>query len=138
MLRFFLGFIIGLLFASTSEAAVIKGVVAQRLLRNQKGKRVPALEIMLGTPEIREIIQRGKVDELKAVMEKSITDGMQSFDTALYNLWIGKQITREDALHFAESRTDLNLKMRLGDQSSSPDDVMKTTEKPADRFKSTF
>ncbi len=105
-------------------STIIKGIVAQRLLRNQKGIRVPALEIMVGSPEVAEIIQYNKMDELRKVIEKSKDDGMQTFDQALYKLWKEKEITREDALHFAESRTDLSLKMRLGNQGTNPDDVM--------------
>jgi len=105
-------------------STIIKGIVAQRLLRNQKGVRVPALEIMVGSPEVAEIIQYNKLDDLRKVIEKSKDDGMQTFDQALYHLWRGKEITREDALHFAESRTDLSLKMRLGNQGADPSDVM--------------
>jgi len=105
-------------------STIIKGVVAQRLLRNQKGFRVPALEILVGSPEVSEIIQYNKLDDLRKVVEKSKEEGMQTFDQALYKLWKDKEITREDALHFAESRTDLSLKMRLGNQGADPDDVM--------------
>ena len=102
-------------------ATVLKGVVSQRLLRNQKGIRVPALEIMLRAPEITEVLNTNKLDGLRAVIEKSENDGMQTFDMALYNLWRAKEITREDALHFAESRTDLSLRMRLGNQGANAD-----------------
>ncbi len=120
-------------------STILKGVVAQRLLRNQKGIRVPALEVMTGSPEISEIIQRGKLDELRKVIEKSEDDGMQTFDQALYMLWKQKEITREDALHFAESRTDLSLKMRLGNQSGNPHDALGSTKKPQQgRFKTKF
>ena len=116
-------------------STVLKGVVSQRLLRNQKGVRVPALEIMIGSPETSEVINRNKLDDLRVVIEKSEHDGMQTFDQALYNLWRSKEITREDALHYAESRTDLSLKMRLGNQGGNPADAApKKPEKPQ-RFK---
>jgi len=116
-------------------STILKGVVAQRLLRNQHGVRIPALEIMVGSPEIAEIIQYNKLDDLRKVIEDSEDDGMQTFDQSLYNLWKGKEITREDALHFAESRTDLSLKMRLGKQGA-PSDVMgkRHTESKKGRF----
>jgi len=121
-------------------STVLKGVIAQRLLRNQKGVRVPAIEVMTGTPEISEIVHRGKLDELRVVIEKSEDDGMQTFDMALYTLWKQKEITREDALHFAESRTDLSLKMRLGNQGGSPHDVKGSDKgKPTpNRFQTKF
>jgi len=119
-------------------ATILKGVVSQRLLRNQKGIRVPALEVMIGSPETAEVISRNKMDDLRAVIEKSESDGMQTFDQALYNLWRAKEITREDALHFAESRTDLSLKMRLGNQGGNPADVTATNKtrkkEPPQRF----
>lgn len=110
-------------------STVLKGVVAQRLLRNQKGIRVPALEIMVGSPETAEVLNKNKLDELRLVIEKSENDGMQTFDMALYNLWRAKEITREDALHFAESRTDLSLRMRLGNQGANAD-IMGKDKKP--------
>ena len=120
-------------------SGILKGVVAQRLLRNQKGVRVPALEIMTGTPEVSEIIQRGKLDQLRKVIETSEAAGMQTFDQALYLLWKAKEITREDALHFAESRTDLSLKMRLGNQNIASDVMKVKTDDPnKGRFQSKF
>ena len=119
-------------------ADVLKGVVSQRLLRNVKGKRIPALEICIGSPEISEVIMRGNLDSLKKVIEESDDDGMQSFDQALYKLWRDKQISREDALHFAESRTDLSLKMRLGDQSAGKEQDMSHQEPDPNRFKTKF
>ena len=110
-------------------STVLKGVVAQRLLRNQKGIRVPALEIMVGSPETAEVLNKNKLDELRVVIEKSENDGMQTFDMALYNLWRAKEITREDALHFAESRTDLSLRMRLGNQGANADVMNSGQEK---------
>lgn len=122
-------------------STILKGVVSQRLLRNQKGIRVPALEIMIGSPEISEVINKNKLDDLRVVIEKSENDGMQTFDQALYNLWRQKEITREDALHFAESRTDLSLRMRLGNQGANAD-VMGTQQqkKPEEpkRFNTTL
>ena len=117
----------------------LKGVVSQRLLRNQKGVRVPAIEIMGASPETAEIIAKGRLDDLRKIIESSEDDGMQTFDHALYTLWKQKEITREDALHFAESRTDLSLKMRLGNQSGNPSDVMGSTATPEQgRFTSKF
>jgi twitching motility protein PilU len=120
-------------------SGILKGVVAQRLLRNQKGVRVPALEIMTGTPEVVEIIQRGKLDQLRKVIDTREAVGMQTFDQALYLLWKKKEISREDALHFAESRTDLSLKMRLGNQNIESDVMQKKSDAPnKNRFQSKF
>ncbi len=96
-------------------SSVLKGIVSQRLVMSQQGKRVAALEIMLKAPDIKEIIQKNTLEELKKAIEKHQMDGMMSFDQSLFKLYKDNIITREDALRFAESRTDLNLQMRLSE-----------------------
>lgn len=105
-------------------SGVLKGIVSQRLVMSQKGKRVAALEIMLKAPDIQEIIQKGNLEELKKAIEKHHMDGMMSFDQSLFKLYKSSVISKEDALRFAESRTDLNLQMRLtesGNKTSNMD-----------------
>ncbi|RMD99940.1 MAG: PilT/PilU family type 4a pilus ATPase [Calditrichaeota bacterium] len=96
-------------------SSVLKGIVSQRLVRAQNGKRVAALEILMQAPDIQEIIQKGNLEELKKAIEKHHMDGMMSFDQSLFKLYKKGIISREDALRFAESRTDLNLQMRLSE-----------------------
>jgi len=106
-------------------SSVLKGIVSQRLVMSAKGKRVAALEIMRNAPDIKEIIQKGNLEELKKAIEKHHMDGMMSFDQSLFKLYKEGTITREDALRFAESRTDLNLQMRLsesGQKTASMDE----------------
>jgi len=99
-------------------SGVLKGIISQRLVMSQKGTRVAALEVLLKAPDIQEIIQKGNLEELKKAIEKHHMDGMMSFDQSLFKLYKAKVITREDALKFAESRTDLNLQMRLTESGS--------------------
>lgn len=99
-------------------SSVLKGIVSQRLVMSQDGKRVAALEILMKAPDIQEIIQKGNLEELKKAIEKHHMDGMMSFDQSLFKLYRDKTITREDALKFAESRTDLNLQMRLSESGN--------------------
>lgn len=99
-------------------SGVLKGIVSQRLVMSQSGKRVAALEIMLNAPDIQEIIQKGRLEELKKAIEKHHADGMMSFDQCLFKLYTDKVISREGALKFAESRTDLNLQMRLAESGT--------------------
>lgn len=99
-------------------SSVLKGIVSQRLVMSQKGKRVAALEILMKAPDIQEIIQKNNLEELKKAIEKHHMDGMMSFDQSLFKLYKENVITREDALRFAESRTDLNLQMRLSESGS--------------------
>ena len=114
-------------------SSVLKGIVSQRLVMSQKGKRVAALEILLKAPDIQEIIQKGNLEELKKAIEKHHMDGMMSFDQSLFKLYKDGVITREDALRFAESRTDLNLQMRLsesGQKTAGMDPVAKKKDGP--------
>ncbi|TQV77455.1 PilT/PilU family type 4a pilus ATPase [Aliikangiella marina] len=96
-------------------SSVLKGIISQRLVMSQQGKRVAALEILMKAPDIQEIVQKGTLDELKKAIEKHHMDGMMSFDQSLFKLYKDGVISREDALKFAESRTDLNLQMRLSE-----------------------
>ena len=100
-------------------ADVLKGIVSQRLIRTKK-RRVPALEILLAAPEIKDIISKGQYDSLRKAIESNEMDGMVTFDQSLYELYRQKIITKEDALHYAESRTDLNLRMRLQSDKNMP------------------
>ncbi len=115
-------------------ASVLNGIVSQRLVMSQQGKRVAALEIMLKSPDIREIIQKGNLEELRKAIEKHQMDGMMSFDQCLFKLYKQNVITKDDALKFAESKTDLNLQMRLsesGQKTSSMDS--KDNKKPGNK-----
>jgi twitching motility protein PilU len=91
----------------------LKGVVGQRLLRGAAGSLVPATEVMLLSPYISELIQKGKTDDIKEAMAKSTDLGMRTFDQSLYALYEAGELTAEQAVEFADSRTDLSLRIRL-------------------------
>ena len=91
----------------------LKGVVGQRLLAGTSGKRVPAVEVMLLSPYIADLIQKGQTDEIKAAMAKSTEIGMATFDQSLYELYLRGEITQEQAIDQADSKTDLSLHIRL-------------------------
>ncbi len=110
-------------------SSVLKGLVSQRLVMSQQGKRVAALEIVMKAPDIREIIQKGNLEELKKAIEKHHMDGMMSFDQSLFKLYKDGVISREDALKFAESRTDLNLQMRLSESGGKTANMEPTLKK---------
>ncbi len=95
----------------------IKAIVSQRLIPTLDGKRVAAFEILLGTPLVTSLINRGQIDSLKEVMEKSSNLGMQTFDQSLERLYFEKKISLEDALRNADSRNNLRLKISLSDKS---------------------
>ena len=91
----------------------LKGVVGQRLIRGATDKLVPAVEVMLLSPYVADLIQKGQTDEIKDVMAKSNELGMATFDQSLYELVQRGELTAEQALEHADSRTDLSLRIRL-------------------------
>lgn len=92
----------------------LHAVVAQRLLVGAHSKLVLASEVMVRTPYIADLIQKGSIDEIRSVIDKSAEAGMQSFDQCLLALFKKGQIDQATALANADSKTDLSLKMRLG------------------------
>ncbi len=107
----------------------LKAMVSQRLLprKGQKG-RVPAVEIMIGTPMVADLIFQGKVHELKEVIKKSREQGMISFDQALFDLYETDLITYEDALRNADSLNDLRLMIKLNSKKDGERDLAAGTE----------
>ena len=91
----------------------LKGVVGHRLIRGAHGKLVPATEVMLLSPYISELIQKGQTDDIKEAMAKSTELGMSTFDQSLYALYEAGELTAEQAVENADSRTDLSLRIRL-------------------------
>lgn len=97
----------------------LKAVVSQRLVRTIEGKRAPAVEILLLSSFISELIQKGDIHSIKEAMEQGKEVGMQTFDMALYDLYKREVITVEEALRNADSRNNLSLKIRLSDGTST-------------------
>ncbi len=99
----------------------LRGMVAQQLVATPDGKgRRAAIEILLNTPLVSDIIRKGDVHLLKEVMTKSTESGMQTFDQALYQLYRDGQITYESALASADSANDLRLLIKLSGGESTP------------------
>ena len=107
----------------------LKGLVSQRLLPKQDSKgRVAAVEIMLNTPLIADLIFKGEVGEIKEIMKKSRNLGMQTFDQALFDLYEANAITYEDGLRNADSVNDLRLQIKLNSQRAKRTDLAEGTE----------
>jgi twitching motility protein PilU len=101
-----------------------KAFVSQRLLPKKEGKgRVPAVEVMLNSPLISDLIFKGEVHEIKEIMAKSRELGMQTFDQALFDLHEADLVTYEDALRNADSVNDLRLKIKLEGKESKDKDL---------------
>jgi len=93
----------------------LRAVVSQRLIQGLHGRRVPAFEILLLTPYISELIQQGKIDKIHDVIENSTELGMLSFDQSLFELYKSGHISRDEALHNADSRNNLGLRIKLSE-----------------------
>ncbi len=107
----------------------LKALVSQRLIPRQEGKgRAAAVEILLNTPLISDLIFKGEVGEIKEIMKKSRQLGMQTFDQALYDLYEGNYITFEDALRNADSVNDLRLQIKLNSHRARSTDLSAGTE----------
>ena len=92
----------------------LRAVVSQRLVMGVDNRRVAAIEIMINTPHIAELILKGNVDELREAMATSGAKGMQTFDDALYRLFREGRISLEEALTNADSRANLEAKINFG------------------------
>jgi len=97
----------------------LKAVISQRLVMGKDGRRLPAVEILINTPLIRDLMRRGQVHEIKEAMDRSLEEGMQTFDQALYRLYKDGKVELEEALNKADSRDGLALKIRLAEGGSS-------------------
>ncbi len=103
----------------------LRAFVSQRLIPHRSGKgRVAAVEIMLNSPLISDLIFKGEVHGIKEIMSKSRELGMQTFDQALFDLYEAGLVTYEDALRNADSVNDLRLKIKLNSKESKNRDVM--------------
>ena len=95
----------------------LQAFVSQRLIPNTEGGRSAAVEVMLGSPTVKELILRGDIGGLKEIMEKSKDRGMKTFDMALFDLCRAGEISEEEALRNADSENNLRLRLKLaGDQ----------------------
>jgi twitching motility protein PilU len=107
----------------------LRAMVSQRLMPRESGRgRVAAVELMLNTPLIGDMIFKGEVGEIKEVMKRSREQGMQTFDQALFDLYEQHVISYEDALRNADSVNDLRLQIKLNSQRARNLDLAAGTE----------
>jgi twitching motility protein PilU len=88
-------------------SAALQAVVSQRLVRTKTGMRVPAVEVLLNTRHIAELIERGEINEIKEALEKSMSPGSQTFEQALFKLFMDGKITQDEAMANADSATNM-------------------------------
>ena len=107
----------------------LRALISQRLIPRESGKgRIAAVEIMLNTPLISDLIFKGEVTEIKEIMKKSRELGMQTFDQSLFDLFEAHLISYEDALRNADSANDLRLQIKLSSQRAKTLDLAAGTE----------
>jgi twitching motility protein PilU len=104
----------------------LQAFISQRLIPTVDGKRCAAIEILLGSPRVCDLIKKGAIDEIKEVMLKSETAGMMTFDTALLNLYNEGKISYEEALKNADSKNNLALKIKLSGKKQPPKQATNT------------
>ncbi|MEM5528847.1 PilT/PilU family type 4a pilus ATPase [Gammaproteobacteria bacterium AS21] len=109
----------------------IRAIVSQRLVKTIDGKRTAAIEVLLNTPTIRELILKGDIEGIKEVMSKSENLGMKTFDSSLFDLVKAGKISVDQALRHADSANNLRLKLKLSDRDEARDEsIEKESDKP--------
>jgi twitching motility protein PilU len=107
----------------------LKAVISQRLIPLKEGKgRAAAVEVLLNSPLISDLIFKGEIHEIKEIMKKSRELGMQTFDQALFDLFEAGRISYEDALRFADSTNEVRLNIKLNSKMAKEKDLSKGIE----------
>ncbi len=106
----------------------LRGFVSQRLVPTVDGKRCAAVEVLLGTKTIQEMVLKNRLTEIKEIMEKSENLGMQTFDAALFKLFMSGKISLDDAIANADSPNNLRLRIKLATSKEAPTPAANTTE----------
>lgn len=96
----------------------LKAIISLRLIPGVDNQRVAAVEILINSPYISDLIEKGKIDDIKEVMARSTEQGMQTFDQALFNLYKEGKITKENAIKYADSKNNVGLQIRLGEEKN--------------------
>lgn len=99
----------------------LQAVVAMRLVKGMDGTRIAAIELLLRTPYIADLIEKGEIDQIKDAMKQGTSLGMLTFDESLYRLYAAGRISLAEALDSADSRTDLGLRIRLAHPTAEVD-----------------
>lgn len=93
----------------------LRAIISLRLIPGIDNHRMPAVEVLINTPYISDLIEKAKIDEIKEVMGRGAEQGMQTFDDALLKLYKEGKITKENAVKYADSKNNVSLQIRLGE-----------------------
>jgi twitching motility protein PilU len=88
-------------------SAALQSIISQRLIRTKGGSRMAAVEVLLNTRHIAELIEKGEINEIKEALEKSMSPGSQTFEQALFKLFMDGKISQEEAMANADSATNM-------------------------------
>ena len=106
-------------------SANMRAIISQRLLKRKSGKgRAAAIEILINSPLIKDLILKGELHDIKPIMQKSRELGMQTFDQALFDLYEDDAITYDDAMRYADSMNELRLRIKLEGKAAKASDSM--------------
>jgi len=111
-------------------AVSLKAVISQRLVRTKDKRRIPAIEILLNTPHIAELIKTGEIPEIKEAMEQSLAQGSQTFEQALYDLYLNGEITLDEAMTNSDSPTNLHWLINNSGKLVRPQDTSRSVPDP--------
>lgn len=100
----------------------LRAIVSLRLIPGLDNQRIPAVEVLINTPYISDLIEKGKIDEVKEVMSRSEEQGMQTFDQALLKLYRSGKISKENAIKYADSKNNVSLEIRLHEKTDDTAD----------------
>jgi twitching motility protein PilU len=113
----------------------LRAIVSLRLIPREGAEgRVPAVELLLTSPYIADLIHKGEVHEIKEQMKKSQALGMQTFDQSLCKLYERNEISQEDALRYADSKGEVQIAIRLTERYQKTDPTAAPTKGGGDRF----
>lgn len=108
----------------------LRAIISLRLIPGINNTRVAAVEVLVNTPYISDLIEKGKIEEIKEAMGRGAEQGMQTFDQALLRLYYEGAITKENAIRYADSKNNVSLEIRLKEETNLDTDSL--TIKPDD------
>jgi len=110
----------------------LRAIISQRLIPAINNKRVAAIEILIDTPRVKDLIMKKRIEILKEAMAEGTREGMQTFDQAIYSLYKANSISYENALIYADSANDLRLKVKMDEINSKDKDNTDTAKNAPD------
>ena len=116
----------------------MRAIISQRLIPTVDNKRAAAIEILLDTPRVKDLIMKKQIDVLKEAMAAGTQEGMQTFDQVIFSLYKEERITYENAMAYADSANDLRLKIKMDEVGESPEDADSDNNKKDDAEDSPF